>query len=160
MGFKRSAVQVRSPRLKIDFCQGLLTLITLADIIYKTKGIIMEADKRKSVRIKKSLVVQYNYKISQSTTLWNMSTIKDISETGMCIVTDRSFPPNEKMNFRIKIPSRPFEWLEFNGRIVDTEASTANIYFARVEFTNLQEEQKGLIGEYIKWFLDNQGGKE
>lgn len=120
----------------------------------------MEEERRKSIRIKKSLTVQYSRNLNQGAATWDMTTIKDISETGMCIVTDKDFLPNEIINFRLKIPFRPFEWLEFSGKIISSEVFKTKACVTRVEFVDLKEEQKGLIKEYIKWFLDKQGGEK
>lgn len=113
----------------------------------------MKEERRRAVRIKKSLIVQYSRTFYDDTKYWDITTIKDISETGMCIITNKNFSPNETVSFRVKIPSRPFEWLEFTGRIVDIEISKLNTYITRVEFVDLTEEQKNLIKEYINWFL-------
>lgn len=115
----------------------------------------MENEKRKSVRIKKPLVVQYSRDLNAINKIWGMANVKDISATGMCIIADTAIPVNETVNLRIKLPTRPFDWLEFNGRIVKSEGSVT-----RIEFMDLEAEKDKLIKEYIGWFLSKEGGKK
>jgi len=125
----------------------------------------MGEERRKSVRIKKGLTVRYSYGIDKDGKKWDITAIRDISETGMCITTHKQFLPNDIITFLIKIPSRPLEWIEFTGRVVGSEKrmtifgeSVASSHITRVEFINLKEDQKELIREYITWFLTKEGG--
>ena len=123
-----------------------------------------ETERRKSVRIKKIITVRYSYGIGDEKK-WDMTVIRDISETGMCVTTHKQFFPEDTMAFLVKIPSRPLEWMEFIGRVVGSEKlantpgmSFADTYLTRVEFVNLQDSQKESIREYIAWFLAKEGG--
>jgi len=125
----------------------------------------MVEEKRKSVRIKKIITVRYSYDINKDEKKWDMTMIRDISETGMCITTHKQFLPNDIITFLIKIPSRPLEWIEFTGRVVGSEKrmaipgeSVASSHITRIEFINLKEGHKELIREYITWFLTKEGG--
>jgi len=122
----------------------------------------MGEERRKSVRIKKVLTVRYGYNVDKNVKKWDITTIRDISETGMCITTHRRFSPDDILTFLIKIPSRPLEWMEFKGRIVGTNESNvipgesvirSPVTITRAEFINLKKNQKELIREYITWFL-------
>ena len=125
----------------------------------------MVEEKRKSVRIKKIITVRYSYDINKDEKKWDMTVIRDISETGMCITTHKQFLPNDIITFLIKIPSRPLEWIEFTGRVVGSEKRmaipgecVASLHITRIEFINLKEGHKELIREYITWFLTKGGG--
>jgi len=125
----------------------------------------MGEERRKSVRIKRGLTVRYGYGIDKDDKKWDMTLIRDISETGMCITTHKQFLPNDIITFLIKIPSRPLEWIEFTGRVVGPEKlkaisgeAVAGAHITRVEFINLKEGHKELIREYITWFLSKEGG--
>jgi c-di-GMP-binding flagellar brake protein YcgR len=127
----------------------------------------MVEEKRKSVRIKKVLTVRYGYGIDKDDKKWDITAIRDISETGMCITTQQNFLPNDIITFLIKIPSRPLEWIEFTGRVVGSEELKAisgeavrGAHITRIEFINLKETHKELIREYITWFLSKEGGKQ
>jgi c-di-GMP-binding flagellar brake protein YcgR len=127
----------------------------------------MGEERRKSVRIKKLLTVRYSYSLDKDEKKWDMTVIKDISETGMSVTTHRPFSPNEIMTFLIKIPTRPLEWIEFTGRVVGSEElkaisgeSVRGAHITRIEFINLKEDQEELIREYITWFLSKEGGKQ
>src|SRR4030042_1822253 len=120
----------------------------------------MAEERRKSVRIKKVLTVRYSYAINKDEKKWDITAIRDISETGMSISTHYKFSPDDIMTLLIKIPSRPLEWIEFTGRVVGSEELTSisgkvvtGSNITRVEFINLKEDQKELIRQYIEWFL-------
>ncbi|MDP2938212.1 MAG: PilZ domain-containing protein [Candidatus Omnitrophota bacterium] len=125
----------------------------------------MGEERRKSVRIKKVLTVRYSYGVNKDEKKWDITAIRDISETGMSITIHQEFSPNDIITFLIKIPTRPLEWIEFTGRVVGTEDLKAisgetltGAHITRVEFINLKENQKELIREYITWFLTKEGG--
>ncbi len=125
----------------------------------------MGEERRKSVRIKKVLTVRYSYGVNKDEKKWDITAIRDISETGMSVSTHYKFSPNDIVTFLIKIPSRPLEWIEFTGRVVGSEGlkaisgeAVAGAHITRVEFINLKENQKELIREYITWFLTKEGG--
>jgi len=127
----------------------------------------MVEERRKSVRIKKFITVRYSYGADNQEKKWDMTVIKDISETGMSITTCQQFSANDIVTFLIKIPSRPLEWIEFAGRVVVSEGmksvfgeSVAGLYITRVEFVNLKEGRKDLIREYINWFLTKEKGRQ
>jgi len=125
----------------------------------------MGEERRKSVRIKKFISVRYSYDADEGEKKWDITSIRDISETGMCITTQQQFLANDILVFLIKIPTRPLDWIEFTGRVVGSEAlkvisgeSVGSSHITRVEFINLKEVQKGLIREYIAWFLTKEAG--
>jgi len=125
----------------------------------------MVEERRKSVRIKKVITVRYSYSTDKGEKKWDMTVIRDISETGMSITAHQRFSLSDIVTFLIKIPSRPLEWIEFTGRVVGSEESkavsgeiVAGSHITRVEFINLKEDQKELFREYIAWFLTKEGG--
>jgi len=125
----------------------------------------MAEEKRKSVRIKKLITVRYSFGAGQGEKRWDITSVRDLSETGMCVTTQQVFACGDLINFLIKIPSRPLEWIELTGKVVGSVKSTAlsgeslsASHITRVEFINLKNEQKELIREYITWFLSKEGG--
>lgn len=120
----------------------------------------MPEERRKAVRIKTSFIVQYGYSVDKDKKIWDMTTIMDISELGMYINTNRHFLPNEIISFRLKIPSQPLDFMEFNGRVIESKESKVGRYPTRIEFIDLKEEQNELIRAYTKWFLDKGGQKK
>ena len=88
-----------------------------------------------------------------------MSVIKDISEAGICITTNKNFPLGDVINFRIKLPTQPFQWLELYGMVVECEEIMPGTYITRAEFMDLKRDQKELIRSYISLVLGKAGGK-
>lgn len=110
----------------------------------------MDRERRKSLRIKRSLTVQYGYLLDKDRIKWDMTAIKDINQTGLCISTEKCFPPNEIIYFRIKFPNVPFKSFEFKGKVIESKAGGL---VTRIEFLDLNEDQKAPLQEYAKWFL-------
>lgn len=127
----------------------------------------MDKERRRSPRIKKALAVLYTSyeKAGQKNQTWNMTSVQDISKVGMRIIINEDFFTNEVLIFRIKVPSRPFEWQKIKGKIVGIERlinasgeSVASQHIARIEFIETQDKQKWFIEKYIHWFLEQSRG--
>ncbi|MEI8348566.1 MAG: PilZ domain-containing protein [Candidatus Omnitrophota bacterium] len=115
----------------------------------------MENDKRKASRIKKPLVVQY----SRDGKTWDISHVRDFSETGMQITTTEILKAGIILKFRVIIPLEPFDWLEFSGKVIvssDLEAPSGTLmpdsHLTRIEFIRITDIQKNLMQKYIEWF--------
>ena len=126
----------------------------------------MEEEKRQAILIKKTLVAMYTPDVDKDKKTWDATIIRDISERGMQVTTNKQFSPDEILTFFIKIPFRPFQWIEVNGRVVASDdlktvfdESVAGAHITRVEFVDLKENQKELIKAYIEWFMDKKRGK-
>jgi hypothetical protein len=110
----------------------------------------MREERRKSKRIKKTLTIQYA--VGEKNNLkWEMSLIRDISDTGLSFAADGNFSPDDNINIRLKLPIRPFEWVKIEGIVLESKKLVT-----RVKFTQLTDEDKELINEYIVWFLLSQ----
>jgi len=121
------------------------------------KYTLMENEKRKAARIKKPLVVQY----SKDGIIWDISHIRDFSETGMQVITRGILVAGEILNFRTKIPLEPFDWVEFSGKVIDStklknrfDEAVSDAYITRIELINIKDEQKALLRKYVEWFLN------
>lgn len=128
----------------------------------------MDEDRRKRVRIKKSLTAIYSYvDHKEDRKLFDETQIRDISEKGISAITIKAFKPQDTLTFLIKIPSNPLEWLEIKGKVVESkklktvfDESVADMHITRVEFMDLTDEQKKMIRVYVAWFLVKEGGKQ
>ncbi len=103
-------------------------------------------ERRKAVRIKKQLSVQYQD--LDDPRIWDRADIKDFSETGLVMVVERSFDPDTCLHFRIKIPLDPFRWHEFRGKVVASEHRKV-----RIRITEIGDEALGMVRQYIAWHL-------
>jgi hypothetical protein len=109
----------------------------------------MEKERRGALRIKRPLTVQYGYSPDRDKIKWDMSTVRDISSRGICISADRCFAAGEILYFRIRFPNISSKWIEFKGRVVESKAGG---FITRIEFIDLDEDQKHSIQEYSRWF--------
>lgn len=119
----------------------------------------LSEEKRKAKRITKALFARYIPENERTTEKWDMVSIKNISETGICLPTSESFSSGQILTILMKIPLRPMEWLEFKGKVVgseriipDSPSSSVEMYLVRVEFLELKDELKGLLKQYIAMF--------
>jgi len=110
-------------------------------------GGMMSTERRKARRINKNLLVQYRE--SGDAKCWDIAQVKDISESGIVIQTDKIFAVNVILHLRIKLPSRPFLCLEFDGRIVECEKCQV-----RIEIKKIDSVGKNMLGEYIAWHIN------
>jgi hypothetical protein len=119
----------------------------------------MSEERRKSIRIRKPISVQYSYEVNNKK-IWDMSLLKDLSDIGLCVGTNKCFSKDKIFFLRLKLPLRPFESLELDSRVVESNKTQAGNYITRFEFINPTEEQKELIREYVAWILiKERGGK-
>jgi len=116
----------------------------------------MEYERRKTVRINKSLVARY----SLDGMAWDMSHVRDFSEAGLQITTNKRFAAGEILRFRTKIPLEPFVWQELCGRVIDSTPFLARFNkpmygtcITRIELI-ADDAQKTLLRNYVAWFLN------
>ena len=108
----------------------------------------MNGEKRKAIRVKTTINVQYFL----DTDRWDITTVKDISETGLSIITGKCFDKDGPIWLRIRIPSLPFDPIEVQGRVVESkDTGVGNMYLTRVEFKELTPEIKKTFHDYIDW---------
>ncbi len=120
----------------------------------------MDEERRKSIRIRKTLTLQYCSELDKEKNIWITAMIRDISEGGVSFCADKNFLTGEILALRIKFPLNPFQYTELKGKNVYSQELTMGMYLIHLEFIELQEEQKKVIKEYLTWILDKEGGKE
>jgi c-di-GMP-binding flagellar brake protein YcgR len=117
----------------------------------------MGEERRRAVRIKSKLFVQYCLDINSADKKWDITTVRNISETGACILTSLQFEKNSTIALRLKIPSRPFETIEIYGRVVDSESfSHGETFVTRIEFKDLRPDILFSFREYVDWVIKNE----
>jgi c-di-GMP-binding flagellar brake protein YcgR len=143
MGFKRSQVQVLSPRPIFYVC--------------------MDAEKRKAARIKKPIVIRYQNAVNAGK--WATTTIRDISEGGASVFVDQEFSENSTLNVCFKLPLNPLHELVLQARVISCNglsnnlAATGTTYLVRLGFINIEEEDKQQLRDYVAWFTGKEGGR-
>lgn len=109
----------------------------------------MFIERRRKRRINKELLVQYRE--SNDAKCWDIAQVKDISELGFAIKTDKIFEINTILHLRIKLPSNPFPWCEFDGRVVE-----CGKYLVRIEIHKIDSMGKDILHEYVEWCINKQ----
>ena len=108
----------------------------------------MDEERRKTIRIKIPLLIQY----SKDNVTWDISPVKDFSESGAKIITRFKFAAGDNLKLKIRIPLKPSECQEFCGKIIDCSESPTQTHVTRIEFVDLSDEQKSLMQNYINQF--------
>ena len=118
----------------------------------------MEEEKRKALRVKSSLFVQYCLDVNSEQKSWDITSIKNLSETGVCLQTGRPFEIGSTITLRVKIPSRPFEKTEIDATVVGCQSTgQGTTCVVRAEFKDLSDDTKGVLREYVLWMVKNPG---
>lgn len=112
----------------------------------------MDKDKRRSLRINKQIDARYQ-RIINDKTAWIMISVTNLSESGICLLIDRFPFMGENFLLRIRTPLNPKEWFQINAKVVDVDIFMNKVYWARLEFINLNPEYKDKIKEYIDCYL-------
>ena len=117
----------------------------------------MGEEKRKAFRVKSSLTVQYCFDINSERKKWDITTVKDLSESGVRFQAGKPFEVGSLIRLRFKIPARPDELIEIDARVISCESfKQSSISMLRAEFINISEEAKVLLQEYVLWMVKNQ----
>jgi len=109
----------------------------------------MSIERRRARRIEKNLFIQYRE--SADAKCWDIAQVKDISELGLVIKTDKIFEVNTILHLRIKLPTNPLLWYELDGRVVE-----CGKYQVRIEIYKIESEGKNMLREYIEWYINKQ----
>lgn len=116
----------------------------------------MNTERRRAVRIKKHLVIQY-FKPGE-TDSWDMTESKDFSEYGISITATDKFEVGTTLRFRFRLPSDPLNWHEAVGKVIacqkNLQTSKDDSYIVRMEIVGLELKTRDLIKQYVAWFTD------
>jgi hypothetical protein len=109
-------------------------------------------EKRKTVRVEKTLTVQYAHHSTDPfrSLSWDTTTAKNISIEGILLNTNKLLAKGERLQLRFAIPTDPFNHLEAGGEVVETLIPSHEI---RIKFINLGEPEKKIIGDYVAYLL-------
>jgi c-di-GMP-binding flagellar brake protein YcgR len=117
----------------------------------------IDDERRKASRIKRNLTIQYAAS-GKKELRWEMTLIKDISDTGMLITTGQKFAAEENLYIRLKLPSQPFKLIEITAGVILSANLAGGSYLTRVKFLQLGDDDKKQIKDYITWFLGKERG--
>ena len=118
----------------------------------------MFEEKRQTIRIKKPLPVQFGVLKPDGSYSWDISLIRDISESGICLRANNKFEKDSICLLRINVPLRPGQPVEIRGKVIDTDEIKLNVFAVRILFLDLTDEEKKYLREYIAWALVNERG--
>ena len=120
-----------------DYCIFASKQDQALERIYEKHLGILEKDfeKRGSVRIPKPLIVMYAESRDLNIPEWDVSVIRNISQNGALFTTKLLYKASTHLVLLLKVPSKPFDWLNFNAKVIESH--------------KLKKDYELLIGEPI-----------
>jgi len=106
---------------------------------------VIDTDRREAIRVKKALSIQYQKGLRPSRAPWINTIAQDISETGLCIHTEKKVREATYMRLRIKLPTEN-SWLNITGKIVKCESAPIGHYWAHIKLSALGPMEKNISG--------------
>ena len=138
MGFKRSQVQVLSPRLYIHH-------------IHKESK-TMDAEKRRSKRVKALFFVKIGLDVADSRKRWEENSAKNVSEHGLFINTSHIYEPGCFVTLLMRIPTQQtLDWIEAYGKVIECIKVSAHVNITRIEFLDLPPAVREAVKRYVDW---------
>jgi hypothetical protein len=139
MGFKRSQVQVLSPRLFFNTNPP-------------RREHHMGVENRRAMRVKAPFYVKLGYNFSGLEMKWEENIAKNVSECGLAITTSRNYPQNAILTVLMRIPTQPtLDWVEASGKVVDCSQVMDNAHTTRIDFIDLKSEITAALKRYVEW---------
>jgi len=119
-----------------------------------------DSDKRSGVRINKFLVAMYSELTELMSGKWDITAIRNISTGGAVFTTKVFYNNSAHLRLMVKVPSKPFDWLDFDTRVVESrqlknieDLLIGGTYLTRVQFISVPLEKREQLDEYIEWFI-------
>ena len=115
-----------------------------------------EAERRQSLRIKKSLHVQCGP--WNASGVWCSVIIEDISDQGMRFIAEREFSTNEAIELRISTFLRSLP-ISVIGKVLDCRKDTkGKNWVTRISIQQINEEDRMIFQKVIQMFLEENKG--
>jgi c-di-GMP-binding flagellar brake protein YcgR len=122
-----------------------------------THYVSMGDEKRRAVRVKKALTIQY---YDQGKDIWTSSLLRDISAGGLSFVVDMPYTVGDILQIHLKLPTKPTEWFDLEAKIVSLHGMPLGMTVLHMVFTSISESALREIEAYINWLLKQQGGSQ
>jgi Tfp pilus assembly protein PilZ len=153
-------------RLKFtDFTDAQKSLIKnyVAWFLSKNQSKSMEPgnDKREEKRVYKNLILSYGIQNHLGVVeKWDITTVKNFSRTGMVFTSSHAC--EDKIDFMIKLPTHPYEYLRIRGIVIESSAlklanseTATGTFLTRIKFIDVKDEQDKLLSDYVEWVIKN-----
>lgn len=114
-------------------------------------------ERRQYKRIEKHFILDY-YDTSIPDHKFSASQLKNISRGGMCLITEKAFPPGAILAIEIK--SAFFSNIaRINGEVLQSHERVKNIiYETRLKFQDMSPEADEVIKKSIEFFENKENG--
>lgn len=108
-------------------------------------------EKRQSKRIQKHFILKY-YDVNNPNEKYSVSQLKNISEGGMCLITEKPFEPGTLLGVEIKSPFFA-SVTHMEGKVLGSHEKAKDIiYETRLEFQKLSGPAQEVVKKTIEFF--------
>ncbi len=110
-----------------------------------------QSERRQYKRINKNFIVRY-YELDNPDAKYEASQIKNLSLGGMCLITQKAFPPSCRLVIELKTPFRA-EDTPLGGVVLEShERIKGVIYETRIKFTSVTAETAFVLNKIMEHF--------
>jgi len=172
-GFRTRAkfdfISERTATFLKDYCDFAVRQNEAFERIYQKRIGVWEkgSEKRGSIRVNKMIVIMYSELSEAADVDWDVTAIRNISTGGAVFTAKREYKRDTHLQLLIKIPLKPFDWIPFTGKVVESRElhnidnfAVGGTYLTRIEFFAVPMENRELLEEYIEWFVSFANKKE
>ena len=107
-------------------------------------------EKRKSIRIKRSLI----FRAKDIAGVSRVYSISNLNQEGICFISPDAFPEGESIEVSLKLPTRPNEWHQCRCKVLESKDITkfpgafVSGWRTRVKFESVAESTAVFLKEY------------
>jgi hypothetical protein len=112
----------------------------------------MDAEKRRSRRVKALFFVKIGFDIADSRKRWEENSAKNVSEHGLFINTSHIYEPGCFLTLLMRIPTQQtLEWIEAYGKVIECTKVSNHVNITRIEFLDLPPAVREAVKRYVDW---------
>lgn len=147
-----------------EYCEFAFKQDQALNNIFEKQLGVLEKDKerRGGVRINKFFVAMYAELTDLMPKDWDITMLRNISTGGTVFTAKALYKNFTHLRLILKLPSRPFNWLDFDVRVVESrqlknleDLVVGGTFLTRAQFITVPIEQREFLEEYIDWFVKN-----
>jgi hypothetical protein len=161
---KLDSISERTKTFLKDYCDFATKQNEALEHIFEERlGVwAKESEKRGNIRINKLIMAMYAESSETATADWDVTAIRNISTGGALFTAKTMYKKFTHLQLLIKIPLKPFEWIGFSGKVIESKQlknladfMIGGTYLTRIEFSSVPVENRALLEEYEEWFVEH-----
>ncbi|GEM_PF-2572749 len=114
---------------------------------------MVQKEKRESFRIKKSITAVCSFRGNELKASWMDSPILNLSEAGICILTEKKLTAKQTLRMRLFLSHTPRKTLQLQGTVVTSQKTLSGAHLTGVAFIHVTDKALRMLRTYIAWVL-------